>query len=71
MTFIAEPSSNPGENFSGYVEELREPTARPTRWEWFQWLAERAHLPPHTFGIANGRGPPELERQGLRRSSNA
>ena len=24
-----------------YVEELREATARPTRWEWFQWLAER------------------------------
>ena len=20
-----------------YVEELREATARPTRWEWFQW----------------------------------
>jgi hypothetical protein len=25
----------------GYVDELREATARPTRWEWFQWLAER------------------------------
>ena len=24
-----------------YAEELREATARPTRWEWFQWLAER------------------------------
>ena len=24
-----------------YVGELREATARPTRWEWFQWLAER------------------------------
>ena len=24
-----------------YVTELREATARPTRWEWFQWLAER------------------------------
>lgn len=24
-----------------YVEELREATARSTRWEWFQWLAER------------------------------
>ena len=24
-----------------YVKELREATARPTRWEWFQWLAER------------------------------
>lgn len=24
-----------------YVEELREATARPTRWERFQWLAER------------------------------
>ena len=24
-----------------YVEEPREARARPTRWEWFQWLAER------------------------------
>ena len=24
-----------------YVEELRERTARETRWEWFQWLAEQ------------------------------
>jgi len=24
-----------------YVEELRRETGRDTRWEWFQWLAER------------------------------
>src|SRR5262245_17684369 len=24
-----------------YVEDLRVATGRPTRWEWFQWLAER------------------------------
>jgi hypothetical protein len=24
-----------------YVEELRDATSRTTRWEWFQWLAER------------------------------
>ena len=36
-----------------YVKELREATARPTRWEWFQWLAERMEEgesdTPHVF----------------------
>lgn len=46
-----------------YVEELRSDTGRDTRWEWFQWLAERmaereSSAPPIPAHIAhrNWRG---------------
>ena len=46
-------------------------TARPTRWEWFQWLAERmpegesdTDLSRPTFTIANGRAFLSLSGRG-------
>ena len=42
----------------GYVAELRRNTERETRWEWFQWLAERmaereASAPPLPAHVAH------------------
>jgi hypothetical protein len=50
-----------------YVSELREQTSRDTRWEWFQWLAERmredeASVPPV---------PAYLEHRNWKRHSKA
>lgn len=39
--FYSGPIVQSWEKLGALVEEVREQTGRETRWEWFQWLAER------------------------------
>ncbi len=51
------------DKLNGIVEEIRTQTGRQTRWEWFQWLAERMHerevgAPPIPAHIQHRPSPP-------------